>query len=291
MMDNSLPWVAQIKRYPVVESTMLVAQQLAQQHAPHGTCVWADAQTHGIGRKSRIWQSDAAAGIYMTLILRPKKPIETFSVLPLVFGYAVCLALQKCAPAHLPAAALAPLGLKWPNDVVYRDRKLAGILLQAFALDTPQPYVLVGMGVNIAAASSRKLTPELAQRYVGWLDILAAARTPRPAVPPGDVAHWLARIGQQMVQEAQAAYHVWDTQGFAPIGRAFSALDRLCGRYVQIEVDNKPCVGKALGLTPQGQLRVQCPNGIQNVHSGEVALAPVDVTGHYIGLSEEKPCS
>lgn len=292
MTEQAKPWAHKIKRYPVVDSTMLVAQKLAQEGAEHGTCVWANAQTHGIGRKSRVWQSDAAAGVYMTLILRPQHPVATFSVLPLVFGYAVCRALTKSFPSDLSAQALSPLGLKWPNDVVYLERKLAGILLQAFALETQEPYVLVGMGVNIAHADSLRLTPELCQRYIGWLDILAAGfRSGQKSAQSLDAKWWLTQIGQQVVQEAQAAYAIWDTQGFAPVAQAFAALDRLRGRWVQVEIDNKRYVGQALGLSPQGQLRVQCQSGIQYVHSGEVAWAPTDVTGQYLGLSEEKPCS
>lgn len=125
-----------------ISSTLDIAHALAEQDAAAGTLVLADGQSAGRGRLGRSWRSDAGAGIWLTLIERPRNA-EALDVLSLRIGLALALVLE-------PFAAEA-IRLKWPNDLFAGGRKLAGILIEARWRDGFLEWVAIGVGVNVHA--------------------------------------------------------------------------------------------------------------------------------------------
>lgn len=123
-----------------VSSTMDVAHQAAAKGAPAGTLVLAERQLTGRGRGGRVWRSEPQAGIWLTLIERPWEgvPVELLSV----------RAGISLAPA-LDRFATGPVGLKWPNDLYVRGRKLAGVLIEARWRDGRPEWVALGVGINL----------------------------------------------------------------------------------------------------------------------------------------------
>jgi BirA family transcriptional regulator, biotin operon repressor / biotin---[acetyl-CoA-carboxylase] ligase len=117
-------------------STMREAAKLADQGAPSGTVVGADLQTAGQGRHGRHWESEPG-GLYVSLILRLALKLEDLPVVTLALGLAVADAIQKTAGV--------PCDLKWPNDVLLKGKKCAGILTQLH-----EGAIIAGIGVNIA---------------------------------------------------------------------------------------------------------------------------------------------
>jgi BirA family biotin operon repressor/biotin-[acetyl-CoA-carboxylase] ligase len=122
-----------------VGSTLDVAHELAAAGAPAGTFILADTQTRGPGRQGRAWTSEPGAGIWCTLIERPADR-SALDVLSLRIGLAVAGALEPLIGERL--------GLKWPNDVYRRDRKLAGVLIEARWRGDEPDWVAIGVGVN-----------------------------------------------------------------------------------------------------------------------------------------------
>ncbi len=118
------------------ESTMLDASPLARRGAPHGSFVGADRQTKGQGRMGRQWSSPAGEGLYVTFILRPDLPAKDSPLLTLCLGLAVAEAISRVADLHLD--------LRWPNDVLVNERKLAGILVKY-----EDGAFLAGVGINM----------------------------------------------------------------------------------------------------------------------------------------------
>ena len=143
-------------------STNDEAARLARAGARHGTVVVAEAQTAGRGREGRAWQSPQGLGLYLSAIVRPPLPLAMVPPMTLAIGVAICDAVRSFgAEAHL----------KWPNDVLVRGKKLAGVLVEAQSQGPRLEAVIVGIGVNLAgelpgAVSETAITLEEAAGHV-----------------------------------------------------------------------------------------------------------------------------
>lgn len=134
-----------VEFFDTVSSTNIVAKQLADEGAPEGTLVVANAQSAGRGRQGRSFASPEDTGVYFTLILRPHFSLEDVS---LITSYAACClaaTIDECVPKHAQ--------IKWVNDVFVDGRKVSGILSEAsFDAETQSlAFVVVGIGVNVIA--------------------------------------------------------------------------------------------------------------------------------------------
>lgn len=135
-----------IVRLRETTSTMKDAAALAHEGKPHGTAVIAELQTAGIGRQGHTWHSDDPGGLYISIILRlPMAPAQ-MPVLTMALGLAVQRAVNDLAQVSTD--------LRWPNDVLLNERKLAGILAQA-----AEGALIAGIGLNVNQAS---FPPDLA---------------------------------------------------------------------------------------------------------------------------------
>ncbi len=126
----------EIYYFPSLGSTMTEAARLVHAGSPHGTLVIADEQTAGVGRFGRTWHSEAETGIYGTFVLRLPIGLESISMVTLALGLA-------CADAIQQATGLT-CDLRWPNDVLVGDCKVAGILAQLV-----DSAVIAGVGINV----------------------------------------------------------------------------------------------------------------------------------------------
>lgn len=130
----------QLHYFATIGSTMAEAQRLALAGAPHGTVVIADEQTAGIGRLGRTWLSEADAGVYCSILLRLALQPADMPIASLLLGLATAEAIEK-------TTRLA-CDLRWPNDVLIRERKAAGILTQLF-----DSCIVAGIGINVNQTS------------------------------------------------------------------------------------------------------------------------------------------
>lgn len=125
-----------IVRLHTTTSTMKDAAALARKGEPHGTAVIAELQTEGIGRQGHSWHSEDTGGLYISIILRlPLAPSE-LPVLTMALGLAVQRSVNDLAQVSTD--------LRWPNDVMLNERKLAGILVQA-----AEGALIAGIGLNV----------------------------------------------------------------------------------------------------------------------------------------------
>lgn len=115
--------------------------EAGKQGAPHGTGLAARAQTAGRGRRGHKWDS-TAGNLLLSIILRPRVDPAKYSGLAAVSGLAVLEALEAQGLAN-------EIGLKWPNDLVARGRKLGGILVEAARDNEGMPFAVCGIGVNV----------------------------------------------------------------------------------------------------------------------------------------------
>lgn len=261
---------------------MATARALADAGAPQGTGVLARQQTAGRGRLGRSWLSKHAA-VYLTLILRPQ-PGQNLSGLPLVFGLAAHAAILAYAAAQSATCDAGCLGLKWPNDLYAHGRKLGGILLEAAGLDGPAPQVLVGVGINVAAAKGLSLAPPVQARYIGLMDVLQL-----PASKPAEDAAHVGGLAQHIVSACQHAHAEWTTFGLAPTVRRWDDYDVLRGQEVTAALGGREVTGRAGGIGACGRLRLHTRLGDLWVESGEVTPRATDGTpsAKYLGLRPE----
>ncbi|PYS75085.1 MAG: biotin--[acetyl-CoA-carboxylase] ligase [Acidobacteria bacterium] len=159
-----------------IDSTNLEAMRQAREGAPEGFCIIAREQTRGRGRLDRTWQSPKDAGLYFSLILRPRLAKNVWSLITLMAALAVSDSLMKtCA---------LPTDIKWPNDVCVRDRKICGILAETVETDSAAAAI-VGIGINLTAEEIAVM-PESA--------ISVEAAVGRKIDPESIVAELLRRI-------------------------------------------------------------------------------------------------
>jgi BirA family biotin operon repressor/biotin-[acetyl-CoA-carboxylase] ligase len=242
--------------HTTLPTTMLEAKAKAHAGAAEGTTILAQAQTGGRGRHGRCWVSAPNTGVWMTMILRP--PIArtaTFSELSLVAGIAVCKSVH--------AMGLAGACLKWPNDVLVGDKKLAGILLERDG-----GVVLVGIGLNLTKAGERSLPLDIADVYTGLLDHVA---TPpwQGVAEPGELP--VVYTSRMLMNALATWYDRWKADGFSKLTDIYADLDALKDSDVRVAAtDGTQLEGKARGVNARGELCVETNGGITEVRAGEV---------------------
>lgn len=234
-----------LHRHEEVSSTNDLAKALAAEGAPEGTTVVANTQTAGRGRRGRVWMSPAG-NLYLSVLLRPAiAPVEAPPLAP-AMGLAVAQAIEEVAPV---AATI-----KWPNDVLVNDRKVAGILVESMVAGAKLSAAIVGIGVNVGS----ELPAEIA-------DI--ATTLSREAV---------RNVRREEVLEALLAsmsrvYARFAAAGFADLAEEWSDRDHLAGRTVTIDTGRDKVEGIARGVTAAGALRVETAAGLREVTTGEVS--------------------
>jgi BirA family biotin operon repressor/biotin-[acetyl-CoA-carboxylase] ligase len=145
--------IPRVVMYSELGSTQDAAHELAAAGAPAGTLVLADTQTAGRGRAGRAWQSESGAGVWMTMVERPRD-IAALDVLSLRVGLALAPALDALAGDNI--------ALKWPNDLYLRGKKLAGVLVEARWRDGVPEWIAIGVGINVRAPESERMATGLA---------------------------------------------------------------------------------------------------------------------------------
>lgn len=223
-----------------VGSTQDEIHAMAQEGAPAGTVVAARYQTAGRGSRGRPWESDAG-GLWMSTLLRPE---SATALEPLVPRVALELA------GVLDAIGVADVGLKWPNDILARGRKLAGVLSEARWNASGLGWVAVGVGLNV-----RNAYPAEAAWPAISLAELGHDRSPESLAD--DVARAILR--------AAAAHGPLRVDELS----AWHQRDVLRGRLI-----SSPRAGRVTGINGAGALLVEDASGkVTPVSSGSVALA------------------
>jgi len=243
-----------IRCFESVTSTNAVAHQLATEGAAEGTVVIAEAQSQGRGRLGRAWASPPYQNLYLSLILRPPIPVASAPQVGLVAGLAVAETAREWAGAA---------AIKWPNDVLVRGRKAAGILTEMEAEDGRVRFIVLGIGVNLNSAPE-DFPPDLRDKAISLCSAAGA---------PVDRMRFAARLLSQLEQR----YDLFLRGGFAAIRLLWESLSCLTGRYVQIEGGEERCTGVVSGLDGDGALRLRRPGGQET----RVVAGDVTVIGGY----------
>ena len=228
-----------------VPSTNDWADRLAREGGAHGTVVAADAQSRGKGRLGRRWHSPRGVNLYFSVLLRPAWEVARVQPISLAVGVALAEALESFLPA-------AP-ELKWPNDLLWQGKKLAGILVESTLAgkqvqqEQQVQHVIVGLGLNV---NQEEFPEELAGRAIS-MKMMTGRTLDRGEVLAGllgRLEHWIDRM---------------DRHGLPPVVDTWQRYAPWIGREITVQHGNKPLSGTALGLTPLGALRLRDAAGCE----------------------------
>jgi len=125
--------------YPHLDSTSeALKRSLKENLVQEGTVLIAGSQNRGKGRRGRTWESPPG-GLWFSFLLLPKLPVAQIALLSLTFAVALARSLES----------YLPVGIKWPNDVYYQNKKIAGLLLEMSGEIDRADYLIVGIGINV----------------------------------------------------------------------------------------------------------------------------------------------
>lgn len=240
-----------IYHFDTLASTNDLAKELGTKGAPQGTLVVAEGQTKGRGRLGRQWDSPPAAGLYVSLLLRPPLPPTELPQITLTTAVAVVRALRR-------ATGLS-LGIKWPNDLLLAGKKVGGILTEMETESDQIRYLVVGLGLNV---NNLWLPAELETTATSLT--LATGRT-----------FSRLEILRACLEEFDDLYDRFLARQFSAILEEWKSYTVTLGQVVTVRQGPAAICGEALEVAADGALLVRTQTGeIVRVTSGEIAPAP-----------------
>ncbi len=246
-LSTEFPWLTVAKYFEKVDSTQSrVVQFLPKEDT--AAFVLAESQTKGTGRNGRPWVSPVG-GTWFTLAL-PMKALTINQVAPFSMVAALLLVNTLREIHNLDCE------LKWPNDVQFEGKKLAGILLNT-TTKSKKPWLLIGVGINV----NNDLPPELNKEATTIKNIRGQSQG-------------RSRLIEAFLGHAWNAWQDFDRSGFGPYQKAVADKLTGVGKAVKIAVGSKTVTGTMLGLDPQGGLMLKSKANTQTVHAGEIVGQP-----------------
>lgn len=224
-----------------VTSTNTIARMLGQQGAAEGTIVIADAQTAGRGQAGRVWISPPERNIYASIILRPALAPTHTPLLSLLTALAAVDALRQAG---------VPCGVKWPNDVLIGDRKVAGILTEMHTDGERVHFVVVGIGVNV----------NMTQAELGHhLGPIAHTATALQIALGHEVSR--ERLLAALLRHFEQWYDRFSAHGGTVVQSAWEERSLMSGRRICARTADAVWEGTAEGIDALGRLRVRRDDG------------------------------
>ncbi len=241
----------EIRYFETVASTTWVAKNLCNESDDpgklNGMLIVAEEQTGGIGRLGRSWTSPPG-GIWGTIILTPKIPIEHLFMVTMAGSIAVARAIKK----EYDLGAL----IKWPNDIYIGDKKVAGILVELSAEADAVHYCLLGIGIDANIP--------LDQLPQSFRDTATSIST--ETGEPVDRVQLLARV----LREFEQRYLLLESGEYDSIIREWKSLSLTLDHRVHIRTLRKTFEGEAIDIDEHGALIIRKDNGrLERVIAGD----------------------
>ena len=240
-----------IRVFQETTSTNDVVEKLGRDGVKEGVVVFAESQTKGRGRLGRSWISRARKGLWFSVLLRPD--IAPAAATRITVASATALARALRSVTQLPCE------IKWPNDILVRDRKLCGILTEMNAEIEKIHYIVLGIGVNVnfeAADFPAELRPTATSLKIetqrGWSR---------------------AELAAEILRELEISCRKVAASQFGKLAEEWEALCSTLGRNVEIMSGGRTVLGRAESLDDEGALLVRTQHGrLERIVGGDVTL-------------------
>jgi BirA family biotin operon repressor/biotin-[acetyl-CoA-carboxylase] ligase len=246
--------LAQLDIHPVIDSTNAQALRDGLTCGSGYTCL-AEFQTAGRGRRGRTWVSPFGKNIYLSLLWTFDGGAAELEGLSLAIGVTIAEVLQRLG--------VSDIQLKWPNDVLWRKRKLAGILLEMTGDPAGVCQVVVGIGVNVAMPA--EAADSIDQPWVDMRSILNELNLPAESLGRNQLV-------AALLSELLPLLSRYQLDRFASYRMRWETLNAYAGKTVEVRMANSEVVGELLGVNEAGALRLQTAAGEQLFYGGEISL-------------------
>ena len=239
--------MTEIRRYELLDSTNEEARRLAAKGEHGPLWVIAQSQTEGRGRHGKNWLS-YPGNLFASLLVKLESPLETCGQL----SFVAALAVGDVVAGYVSGAQGA---LKWPNDILLNERKVAGILLETVPSGAAS-LMIVGCGINLA-------------HYPGDTDFPAAALAKFVEEPPSPEASLI-----RLVAAWDTWYEIWRKSSFKPIRSAWLARARGVGERLTVRLGGAEIQGVFENLDDDGTLLLRTESGgTERITAGDVFFA------------------
>ena len=216
----------------------------------------AEFQSRGRGRRGRSWLAPFGSGLCLSVNWRFEESPAQLSALPLAIGVAIRRALRDCG--------VAGTALKWPNDLLFRDRKLGGVLVEMLVESAGPAYAVVGVGLNFSL-------PDTVRRAIRETGIDVASLD---EAGTGAEALQRSKVAAALLGRLCESLEEFDQRGFGPFQEEWSEADALRGRPVRVHQGEEAREGVACGIDLDGALLVEIDGRVARFVAGDVSLRP-----------------
>ena len=238
--------------FQTIDSTNSCARTLAACWAEEGTVVIAEEQTAGRGRLGRSWHAAPGENLTFSLILRPSIPPDRMGLLSLLIAAGIARGIEESTGLRVFC--------KWPNDLLYGGKKLAGILLEGSFAGDRVDHVVVGIGLNV---NQREFPPEIAPRATSLARELNAP---------------LDRIGlyKSLLKSLEDEYLAGNAEAYTSTVQRWLAYAPVIGRTISVSHQGEVLYGRVRGVNPDGSLLVANHTGDHTFLAGDVTIVDME---------------
>lgn len=264
------PTINWVDRTESTNSDLITLARSCDQRVIRPWLLGAHFQERGRGRSGRIWKNSEGSHLMFSCAFDVFLPARQLATLSPLAGVAVTEAFRSLLPIH----AAPKLTMKWPNDILWHDAKLAGILTEVTRASTAplsrdHHVVIIGIGINLNDA--RALSQSLNRKIADWAGIVELVPTLKD-ITVIDIITCIALAWYQAVNEVTA-------HGFKNLVSRYKKVDGLLGQHLHI-IDNHTTIltGIGAGINEHGQLLIRQGQEHHAVSVGEVSVRPLEPT-------------
>ncbi len=243
---------SQIELISVIDSTNQYLLERVNESDKGRVCL-AEYQAKGRGRRGRQWISPFGTNLYLSMYWRLDAGMAAAMGLSLVVGIAAVEALESMG--------VQGVKLKWPNDLYFQDKKLAGILVEMSGQAGGAAHLVIGMGLNIGMPD---IQPEIDQPWTTLNQVSDGLTIDRTVLALNLIEHW------------KTALEEYEMTGLAGFVDRWNRLDNFIDRPVKLLMGPREIHGIVKGIDQQGGVVLETNNGLETYIGGEISLRKTD---------------
>ncbi|NOH54507.1 bifunctional biotin--[acetyl-CoA-carboxylase] ligase/biotin operon repressor BirA [Vibrio coralliilyticus] len=248
ILQNSL--AKRVELIPIIDSTNQYLLDRVDSLESGSVCL-AEYQAKGRGRRGREWVSPFGSNLYLSMFWRLDAGMAAAMGLSLVVGVAIVEALEEMG--------LTGVKLKWPNDLYYQDKKLAGILVEMSGQAGAAANLVIGMGLNLMMSEA---TEGITQPWASLDEVADNQQIDRN------------QLAITMISTLHKALDDYELYGMAGFVERWNRLDNFINRPVKLLMGPRKIAGIARGINEQGAVLLETESGLETFIGGEISLRP-----------------